>query len=208
VDAFFAFHGAEAADPTPSAAIAPAPVPPAEDDSKTTDVLDLLIFFELGRALSHSTQLSGLIEILWNHLQSKMPAATLVLYTYDSASDSIVAAAEAGTVRSGLRADVRVPLGQGLSGWVAATGETVMNSDARLDLDEVARERSPLQSALAVQIMSGPRLAGVLSAYACKPDAFSDPHRRLMQGAALALGSLLADPMPHSGRLSGIRRVS
>ena len=59
-----------------------------------------------------------------------------------------------------------VALGDRLSGWVAATGQTVMNSDARLDFDEPAREQSALRSALAVCIGPKGRPAGVLSFYA------------------------------------------
>ena len=65
-----------------------------------------------------------------------------------------------------------------------------MNSDARLDLDEAARERSPLRSALAVPMISNGQVVGVLCAYASQPDAFSEAHRRLLQAAAAALGSL------------------
>ena len=146
-------------------------------------------------------------EVLWTHLQAHLPATTLVLYIYDSARDAIAASGEAGAIRSGLRAGTAIPLGERLSGWVAATGQSVMNSDARLDLDEAERERSPLRSALAVPMMSNGHVVGVLSAYASQPDAFGEPHRRLLQAAAAAAaGSLERRYLGPS--LSQARRVS
>ena len=143
---------------------------------------------------------------MWTHLQAHLPATTLVLYIYDSARDAIEG------IRRSRRRPVRPscrhgdPLGERLSGWVAATGQSVMNSDARLDLDEAERERSPLRSALAVPMMSNGRVVGVLSAYASQPDAFGEPHRRLLQGAAAAAGSLERRYLGPS--LSQARRVS
>jgi len=90
-------------------------------------------------------------------------------------------------------------LGDRLSGWVAATGQTVINSDARLDLDEPMREQSPLRSALAVPVVSNGRTAGVLTFYSDAPNAFNEDHRRLVEAAGRAVaGSVpyLASPYP------------
>jgi GAF domain-containing protein len=76
---------------------------------------------------------------------------------------------------------------------VAATGESAVNSDARLDLDESARGQSPLRSALAVPIMSRGHSAGVMSFYACEPNAFDETHRRLVAAASLAVASILME---------------
>lgn len=77
----------------------------------------------------------------------------------------------------------RISLGERLSGWVVATGQSVVNPDARLDLDEAVRDESPLRSALAVPVISNGRSAGVLSFYACEANAFDDTHRRLVAAA-------------------------
>ncbi len=194
VDAFFACHGMEAVDdPVPAPAVSsehPPPSPPAaEQVPGASNVVELEAFFHLGQALSGARD-GRAVDVIWTHLQPHLPATTLVLYSYDPARDAIAVAGEAGAIRSGLRAGTAIRLGERLSGWVAATGESVMNSDARLDLDEAARERSPLRSALAVPMVSNGHPVGVLSAYASQPDAFSEPHRRLLQAAAVALSSV------------------
>jgi len=94
----------------------------------------------------------------------------------------------------------RIPLGERLSGWVAATGQTAVNSDARLDLDENAREDSPLRSALAVPVMAKGRSVGVLSFYAREANAFDESHRRLMLAASLAVGPAMAQAADRAAR--------
>ena len=150
VDTFFAVQGTEdattAAPPVPAVRHSALQAPLRIGDDRRD--LDLQTFFDLGRALTGHTSMPELGE-------SGVAAS---------------AVADAGLdlrplrVRSGRRFDrrrlrgrrsttarcarPRIRLGERVSGWVAATGQMVVNSDARLDLDEDARDRSPLRSAL------------------------------------------------------------
>ncbi len=189
VDAFFALLGAcVAVDAAPSLVnrSPSALLTPLRRGEEPQNDLDLQAFFELGRAVGSPTSMCELGEILWTHFKKCLPASAFVLYGYDHTDDSIVAVYEAGS-EDGLLRSMRIPLGQRLSGWVAATGQIAVNSDARLDLDEAARDRSPLRSALAVALTSHGRSAGVLSFYACEANAFDDTHRQLVQAAASAI---------------------
>jgi putative nucleotidyltransferase with HDIG domain len=196
VDAFFAFHGVESpagltAAPAPAAAD---PVPPHEEPAAAPEGGELATFFALGRALSVPCGPAELAGIVSAQLQPHLPPSTVVLlYAYDEARDSIAVMAESGVLPFGLRTDVRIPLGERLSGWVAATGQGVINSDARLDLDETQRDASPFRSALAVPIAERSRLLGVLSVYATAADAFDPAHRRLVEATASALAAAAAD---------------
>ena len=197
VDAFFTMRGQEmvaaSVQPRTLTNTAPEPAPqPLEHADEGRDDRDLQAFFTLGRALSRATSNSQLGEVLWMHLRAYLPASVFVLYGYDGANDTIVAVHTAGATVSGL-GTTPIPLGDRLSGWVAATGQTVMNSDARLDLAEPAREHSPLRSALAVPIMVDGRPAGVLSFYAESSNAFDDADRLLVE----AVGRALAGTAPN-----------
>jgi putative nucleotidyltransferase with HDIG domain len=189
VDAFFALQGTSmAVDAAPSVAnrSPSALLTPLRRGEEPQNDLDLQAFFELGRAVGSPTSMCELGEIVWIHFKKCLPASAFVLYAYDHTDDSIVAVYETGS-EDGLLRSTRIPLGHRLSGWVAATGQTAVNSDARLDLDEAARDRSPLRSALAVALTSNGRSAGVLSFYACEANAFDDTHRQLVQAAASAI---------------------
>jgi putative nucleotidyltransferase with HDIG domain len=170
----------------PAAALASAPAAhPAADRG----LLDLRTICDLATALTASTSDRHAGETLWRHLQSRTPATAFALYRYDQASDTIACVHAGGADAQSLR-DARIPVGERLSGWVAATHQSIMNSDARLDLDEAQRERSPLRSALAVPIEAGDRIGGVLSLYAPVENAFDEDHRRLAQVAAYAATAL------------------
>jgi putative nucleotidyltransferase with HDIG domain len=200
VDAFFKLHGhglvtTSGYSPAVSTAV-PAPVRHlAEGAGEGREDLDLQTFFALGRAVSGATSIPQLGEALWMHLSRHLPASVFVLYGYDEVNDTIVALYTAGD-GAGAGDGTPIPLGDRLSGWVAATAQTVMNSDARLDLAEPAREHSPLRSALAVPIISNGRTAAVLSFYAETSNAFDDAHRRIVEAASRAVAGSMPDLAP------------
>jgi GAF domain-containing protein len=124
-------------------------------------------------------------SIVWRHMAAHLPASSCVLYAYDEECDGLVP-----QFRSDDRvvsADARIAVGERLSGWVAATAQSIVNSDARLDQDDAARRSGPLRSALAVPIQGDGRVAGVLAFYADQRDAFTAAHRELAEAVARAI---------------------
>jgi GAF domain-containing protein len=156
--------------------------PAAEAPIESGDAV-LLAFCELGRALAAPTPFPRVGEMIWTHLHTHLPAAAFVLFEHDSSSDTLVATFEAGPAAPGLRG-TRMAVGERLSGWVAATSQTIVNSDARLDFQGDSREETPLRAALAVPVVCGGRVTAVLSFYAVDTNAFDDSHRRLALAAA------------------------
>jgi putative nucleotidyltransferase with HDIG domain len=191
VRAFFALHDVES-PPAPLALPAShhaQPLAPPGDQPAACGVPELRACFALGHALTAGRPATDLARFLHAGLQPLLPAVAVVVYAYDATDDTIAALCQAGTLPSGVRPGAPIPLGERLSGWVAATGRSVINSDARLDLDEAVRETSALRSALAVQVAAGQRLLGVLTFYAAEADAFRERHRDLLQAVADALGA-------------------
>ncbi|HEY2907318.1 MAG TPA: HD domain-containing phosphohydrolase [Vicinamibacterales bacterium] len=198
VDAFFRLHGhnREAASAAAAPAAVPLPALASTADARQTDV-EAQTVHELRRALGTVRSVTQLGDVVWAHVGPQVPASTFVLYAYDAANDAIAAAYKAGAER-GLVNDAPVPLGERLSGWVAATSQTVMNSDARLDLDEPVREHSRLRSALAVAVVLNGRVAAVLTLYAENANAFTEADQRLVEAA----GRLLSEHVPLAAYLS------
>jgi hypothetical protein len=188
VDMFFSLHGAGVAVRStkavkPNASTMTAPAGAGRDASEPwSDAQDVRVFFDLGRAVATAPP-STLGELLWTHLSRQLPASAFVLYAYSDADDALVAIYASDPAATGDPME-RIPLGERLSGWVAATGQSIVNSDARLDLDAAVREQSPLRSALAVPIEANGRTTGVLSFYAAVPNGFDEKHRRLVEAAA------------------------
>jgi putative methionine-R-sulfoxide reductase with GAF domain len=189
VDAFFAFREVEQMT-SPAAETAAMPVIEAPQilDAGPQPDRELVAFLALGLALSGMTRAGDVVRVLHQHLQPHLPASTLVGYAYDRASDAIVAVAEAGG-EPGYWTGTTIPLGERVSGWVAATQHSALNSDARLDVDEDKRSSTLLRSTLSVSLTSGESLCGVLSLYATGVEAFDEKHRRLLLSAAAVLTS-------------------
>jgi diguanylate cyclase (GGDEF)-like protein len=77
---------------------------------------------------------------------------------------------------------MRIPLGERLSGWVAANRQTISNSDPVLDLGDAARSHSlSLRSCISTPLVVGDELIGVLTLYSGEPNAFNEDHKRVIE---------------------------
>lgn len=146
----------------------------------------------LDQALSDSVVLGAQVCPL-------MRADLAILFVYDPVSDQLVVAATSPRGSGQLDA-LTIVLGERLSGWVAANRRTIVNSDPALDLGDFSRRSGlPLNNTLALPILNGRDLLGVLSLYRESP--FTDVERaqsesigrlfasRLVQQRAVSLSS-------------------
>ncbi len=150
---------------------------------------DLDAFYRLGRELARPGGAEQIGQAIWSSLRGGVGASACVLFVYEEGVDALAPAFRAG--EQTVDGATRVPLGERLSGWVAATRTSIINSDARLDVDPAHRDRSVLQSALAVPIADGERLGGVLSFYAARPAAFTPAHQRMAEAVAALVAERL-----------------
>ena len=156
-------------------------------------------FNELRRELPKTTSLLSASDVLFRHLRRVVPAATLALYTPNHETNELVATACSGVAISAIK-DIRIPIGDRISGWAAAHKQVVLNSNAALELGPVARTFSvPLRYALAVPVFSAARTVGVLTAYSSEP--FSHDHRRIVESAATLFASAAVAPAAASEEL-------
>jgi diguanylate cyclase (GGDEF)-like protein/putative nucleotidyltransferase with HDIG domain len=150
-----------------------------DDISASTE--EMLLLYELARSLSGRLDLADAADVISKHLRRLVPATTCVFFLYDSNMDELVAAHAAGENSSHF-ADIRIAMGQRLSGWVAANRRTIVNSDPMLDLGEVARVlRPPLRSCLSTPLLAEKNLVGVLTVYSTHREAFTEDHRRIVE---------------------------
>jgi diguanylate cyclase (GGDEF)-like protein/putative nucleotidyltransferase with HDIG domain len=153
-----------------------------DDISASTE--EMLLLYELAQSLSGRLDLADAADVISKHLRRLVPATTCVFFLYDSDADELVAAHAAGENASHFT-DIRIAMGQRLSGWVAANRQTIVNSDPMLDLGEVARAlKPPLRSCLSTPLMVLDELVGVLTVYSTHRDAFTEDHRRLVEVVA------------------------
>jgi GAF domain-containing protein len=141
-------------------------------------------------------------DVIAKHVRRFLPASLCVFYLYDRACDDLVAVHVVGDRAARVRG-IRIALGQRLSGWVAANRQTIVNSDASLDLGETMARQSPiLKSCLSVPLALEDDLVGVLALYSTEPNGFSDDHRRIMETISRQIATSLkgADLATAAGR--------
>jgi len=85
-----------------------------------------------------------------------------------------------------LLSSLRIPLGEGVSGWVAQTGRPVVNGNPAVESAALADNGAPgaLHSALAVPLVGLTGSIGVLTLFRTGKDAFSADHLRVLLAVA------------------------
>src|SRR5262249_54135372 len=89
---------------------------------------EMLTLYELARALAGQTSIGDTGDIIAKHLRRLIPFSLCVFYMYDSSKDELEARHAMGDDDAVVKG-LRIPLGQRLSGWVAANRQSISNSD-------------------------------------------------------------------------------
>jgi putative nucleotidyltransferase with HDIG domain len=159
---------------------ASAPATPAVSPSSALPD-DLLMFARLARLASGDAALADVLQLA-TKLVPRVPAeATIAWYIADEQTQRLVLAEASGPAATQLR-DMSIGIGEGLSGWVAANRQVIVNSEAVLDLGERARRITPaLASCLSVPLICGDAMIGTLTLYSPVRNAFTAEQSHLLE---------------------------
>ena len=105
------------------------------------------------------------------------PGATIGWFVVDEGSDYLALRHATGPAAAQFGA-IALRLGDGVSGWVAANRQVMINSEASLDLGEQAHAGS-LKHALSVPLIARESIVGTITLYSAS--TFSDSQSRLVQ---------------------------
>jgi putative nucleotidyltransferase with HDIG domain len=142
---------------------------------------NLLAFVSLARAFTSEARVADVLALGSTLLADLMPGSTGAWFLPDPAQDRLVVAEAFGPAAAALRA-TSVPVGERLTGWVAARRQPIINSDATLDLGaRVDVVTPPLTRCISLPLMVGEELVAVLTLYTAAPDGFTADHGRLVQ---------------------------
>jgi putative nucleotidyltransferase with HDIG domain len=195
VDTFVRVHDSIAPEPLssgpPSYALneivsARKAVPPAGSpiDEITASSDETLTLYELARDLSGRTNPSESVDVIANHLRRLVPHSLCAFFIVDVRTSELELMFAIGNGAS-LVKGLRIPLGQRLSGWVAANRQTILNSDPLLDFGDAARRHAlGLKSCISTPLLQNDDVLGVLSLYSAETSGFSEDHRRIVEAVA------------------------
>ncbi len=135
--------------------------------------------YELSQELGNSLRLDDTLSALSVRLKGLIPHDSIVIYV--NKEGRLVPEYVSGENHS-LFASLQIPLGEGVSGWVAANRKPIVNGNPSVESSYGANSArfSTLRSALAVPLESVSGLVGVLTLYHVQQDAFSRDHVRIL----------------------------
>jgi diguanylate cyclase (GGDEF)-like protein/putative nucleotidyltransferase with HDIG domain len=143
--------------------------------------------FELSQDLGASLSLPETLSVFSVKLKPMVPYDAIAIYIMRE--DALVPELVNGD-NYRLFSSLRIPLGQGLSGWVAQNRKPIINGNPSVEpgyLNDPSKF-STLSSALAVPLEGVSGVIGVLALYRSERDAFTSDHLRIL----LAVSSKMA----------------
>src|SRR6266568_187004 len=145
------------------------------------------LLFELAQTLGNSLSLKETLSVVAVRLKELIPHDSIVFFV---CQEGILIPEYVHGVDYDLFSSLRIPLGQGLSGWVARNEKPITNGNPAaetLHLGKSSRVTS-LQSALCVPLRGRDCVAGVLTLYAREKHCFTKEHLRMLLAASSKLG--------------------
>jgi diguanylate cyclase (GGDEF)-like protein len=148
---------------------------------------DLLVFHRLARSLTSSFDLDTILRTILEHMERIIDADLWALLMLDAASQELYYALAAGGEEASLR-DLRVKIGEGVAGWVAQHGETLIvpesSDDRRLSASSAPPVRK-VRSVIALPLRGRKGTQGVIE--------ILNPRAGQMNDYTIAFLHILAD---------------
>jgi putative nucleotidyltransferase with HDIG domain len=142
---------------------------------------------ELSRS-GASLSLADIASLLSVRLKSLVPHDSMALY---SLKEGVLAAEFVSGDNFRLFSSLRIPLGEGLSGWVAQNSMAILNGNPSVEpgyLNDPTKY-STLRSALAVPLAGSSGVVAVLALYRSRQDAFTNDDLRITEAIAAGLSA-------------------
>jgi GAF domain-containing protein len=183
----------------------PSPVPTVVAPDGVSD--DILAFVSLARLASGDASMGDVLSLASGLMRELAPASTIGWYVMDEASGYLALRHACGAAAGQLNGTA-LRLGEGVSGWVAANRQVMINSEASLDLGEQAHSGVPLTHALSVPLITRESLVGTITLYA--GTTFTESQSRLVQVIAPHLAQAIwtakrAEAATHASQTQGGR---
>ena len=140
----------------------PAPVAMVVTPEGVSD--DILAFVSLARLASGDASMGDVLSLASGLMRDLAPASTIGWYVIDEGSGYLAMRHASGPAAGQLKGTA-LRMGEGVSGWVAANRQVMINSEASLDLGEQAHSGLPLKHALSVPLITRESLVGTITLY-------------------------------------------
>jgi diguanylate cyclase (GGDEF)-like protein/putative nucleotidyltransferase with HDIG domain len=145
------------------------------------------LLFELAQTLGNSLSLRETLSVVAIRLKEMIPHDLIVFYV---CQDQKLVPRYVHGVDYDLFRSLEMPIGQGISGWVAQNKKPIINGDPMAESKHLGDPTrvSVLRSTLSIPLQGRDGVAGVLTLYLKEKQAFSKDHLRMLLAASSKLG--------------------
>lgn len=151
----------------------------AEEPEHNPDRLlqEIAIFSDVARAITSSLDLNPILQIMMDRIAEFFRPSSWSLLMVDDQKDELCFAIAAGDGAETLKT-VRLKVGEGIAGWVAKHGESLIVPDVYTDprfarrLDEMAKWGT--KSIICVPLQTGHRILGVIQLINTDVESFGE----------------------------------
>jgi diguanylate cyclase (GGDEF)-like protein/putative nucleotidyltransferase with HDIG domain len=143
--------------------------------------------FEISQDLGNSLSLDETLSVLGVRLRRIIPHHSLAIWLR---RNNVLEPEYVNGEDYRLFSSLSIPIGQGLSGWVAENGKPVLNGNPSVEPGYLndRTKFSTLRSAVAVPLEAEGGITGVLTLYHLDKDAFTKDHLRVLLGISPKIG--------------------
>jgi len=135
---------------------------------------DLLVFHNVARALTAQLDLDSVLHAIMGQMEQYFEPEQWSLLIMDEPRQELFYAVVVGHKEADLR-DVRVKVGQGLAGWVALHGETLIVPEAEdQQRPEEPGRRFRIRSAICMPLIFRQKVLGVIQLFNCRVETLGD----------------------------------
>jgi len=149
---------------------------------------------EVANDLGSSLSLDETLALLAVRLAKSIPHDAVVIYIRQK-EELIPRYAKGESFR--LFSSLRIPVGQGLSGWVAENHRAIVNGNPAVESGYLCdpSKVTALRSAIAVPLQGRDSVVGVLTLYQLQADAFTLDHRRILLNISAKVGMVVENAL-------------
>jgi len=150
--------------------------------------------FEIAQDLGNSLSLDETLSVLSVRLRRIIPHHSLAIWLRN---DDILTPGYVNGEDFRLLSSLEIPVGQGLSGWVAENGKPIVNGNPTVESGYLNDPTitSTLRSAVAVPLEGNGRNVGVLALYHLDRDAFTRDHLRILNAINTKIGMAIENAL-------------
>lgn len=146
--------------------------------------------FEITQDLGSSLSLDETLSLLAVRLKRMVPYDSLAVYIRRPDDPDLLVPEYVTGENFRLFSTLRIPLGQGLSGWVAENRKPIVNGNPSVEpgyLNDSSRF-STLRSALGIHLEGPDGVMGVLALYHADKDIYNNDHLRILMAISSKVG--------------------